>query len=243
MTNYDIWFCNCGHIHFMPEVEWNWMYHDPINRRVLQVCRNCGAINECTWRHNDAVDAREESYRKGYSSLNDINPITIDPAYAGCSKVRLDKGIRVPLVEGGYADTYHNGIWHNKEYMDQKGYSSCPSDYPNCFKVNTEKLIGEIQMNYPNSASDLLRDISNRPSTINWDGTAFEKFDPKSYTNAIILEGFYMYKGVTHTQVTIATNDSGRIKVFNSLNALMQTCDSVKELVIFLTELMGDEYS
>ena len=43
---YDVWFCQCGRIHFHPSDDLDWMSEDCENRRVLEVCRNCGHIHE-----------------------------------------------------------------------------------------------------------------------------------------------------------------------------------------------------
>ena len=43
---YEAWFCSCGRIHFHPMDDLDWMSEDHENRRVLEICRNCGHIHE-----------------------------------------------------------------------------------------------------------------------------------------------------------------------------------------------------
>lgn len=174
-TKYDIWFCNCGRIHFMPKSDWDWMAEDCEHRRVLQVCRNCGALYE---------HFLTESFYKtpgfdlnGYDYINE-DRIIFNPTDDIQRRTYLDRGIKVPLIEGGYADGHWSNIYFNAEYMRRMGYpsdisSSC--EHPDCITVNTDRLIREVQSKYPEEADELLKCISGYLAGINWKGTKYER--------------------------------------------------------------------
>ena len=41
---YDCLFCHCGRIHIMDYDEFKWLEEDYVRRKIVRICRNCGAI-------------------------------------------------------------------------------------------------------------------------------------------------------------------------------------------------------
>lgn len=176
-SKYDIWFCNCGRIHFYPRSDWDWMTEDHEHRRSIQVCRNCGALYEHFLTENGWTneDGNPSFDLNGYSYHNE-DRIVIDEEDQIQRRWYIDKGIKVPLKEGGYADGYWSNIYFNAEYMNQKGYPSDISEncqHKDCITVDTNKLIKKVKQDYPEIFDDLLYSISGYISGIDWDGTPY----------------------------------------------------------------------
>lgn len=178
-SKFKIWFCTCGRIHFVPMVEFDWLEENCENNRIFEVCRNCGAIRETYLTPHYEYDLGVST--SGY----DINSWTYDnedviifehPMYTRLHHFYFRKGIKVPMVEGGYADCHRGNKYYNSQYMTSMGYSSDISytcEYPNCIKVDTEKLIKEIKRDYSEFADDLLYSIIWYNVGIDWSGTKY----------------------------------------------------------------------
>lgn len=175
-AKYDIWFCDCGRIHFYPRSDWDWMAEDHEHRRSTQICRNCGAIYEHFLTENfDEYEGKPGFDLNGYSYTN-LDRIEIDPKDEIQCRFYIDKGIKVPLKEGGYADGHWCGVYFNAEYMNKMGYPSDISEtcqHRECITVDTERLIHNITYDYKDDAEDLLKCISGYIVGINWDGTKY----------------------------------------------------------------------
>ena len=76
---YDIWFCQCGRIHFHPSDDLDWMSEDCENRRVLEVCRNCGHIHEQFLTESFYGDGDKSSFDiNGTDHFNDENVLIME---------------------------------------------------------------------------------------------------------------------------------------------------------------------
>lgn len=150
MSKYDVWFCECGHIHLMPIEYLDWMSENYEHRNIIRVCQNCGETKKM-W----LTDYDDEL------KINCKDFINFEMCDNANTRFLLNKGIYVPLINGDctdYATYYCNGVWF---------YES------NKCKVNTIQLIKEIQYKYKDKADDILKSISGYVAGIDWTGTDY----------------------------------------------------------------------
>ena len=173
---YEAWFCSCGRIHFHPMDDLDWMSEDCENRRVLEVCRNCGHIHEQFLTESIYGDGDKPAFDvNGDDYFNDENVLIMEnPNY----RIYIRKGIKVPMKKGGYAD-YHfsNGYCNSEKIKETFGDTYIPTikeKDPDYLTVDTDRLIKEIQQDYPEEADDLLKSISGYIVGISWKGTPYE---------------------------------------------------------------------
>lgn len=177
-NKFEVWFCHCGRIHIFPTSDYDWMSEDPEHRRSMWVCRNCGNIYEhwltrAFYEYNDkpAFDVNGTDYMN-YDSLDIMEDPDIQRRYY------FRVGIRVPIVEGGYADYLWSKLWCNTDYVNHKYHTTdlqwIKENHPECTTVDTERLIENIKKEYPYEADDILKCISRYISGINWKGTPYE---------------------------------------------------------------------
>lgn len=173
---YDVWFCNCGRIHFFPTEDYEWMMGDPEHRSSVQVCRNCGAIKE-----HSLADCGDE-YSINHTGFERQNYINFMESSEYQRRFYMHTGIMVPLKEGGYADAYTtyslSHIYMNYKYIQENyhidDYQQHIKDHPELFTVDTPKLIREVTKKYQEVADDLLISISGYNSGIDWSGTKYQ---------------------------------------------------------------------
>ena len=146
---YEVSFCSCGHIHIMPSEYLDWIQEDYKHRSIIQICRNCGSS------YKTFLD---EYFEGGFVICGcDVEDTEIlnDPN----TRIILQKGIQVPIVEGYCADYYINGIWMCDGHR---------------VVVDTDRLIRDVQRDYGDEADYILKAISGYVSGINWKGTKYE---------------------------------------------------------------------
>lgn len=66
---------------------------------------------------------------------------------------------------------------------------------------------------------------------------------PAKVTGTLTLENAYYFKGSTNCVMTICTMNDGTINVVSQYGERMMTCLSVKNLAIFLSDLMNGKYA
>ena len=66
---------------------------------------------------------------------------------------------------------------------------------------------------------------------------------PAKVTGTLTLENAYYFKGSTNCVMTICTMNDGTINVVSQYVERMMTCLSVKNLAIFLSDLMNGKYA
>lgn len=157
--NYDVWFCKCGHIHFIPFDTFEWIKEDYINRRVIQVCQSCNSVRETTL----------DPYEDGFCVCrNDVESFEIRKDPNANEKFFTDKGVAVFLKNfDGASIPAVNKIGNRWFGLDSKGNRGFNP-------VDTLKLIQDIERNYKDDADDILRAISGYVSGIDWSNTEYE---------------------------------------------------------------------
>lgn len=157
---YDVWFCTCGHIHFMPFDILDWIEEDYMNRKAIQVCKSCGAVRETTL----------DPYEEGFCTCRDIYRDTeLDCKITeGYTKLFVDNGVPVYLKNFDGSTVPASGKLGNRWFgINSKGNQEFNS-------VDTLRLIQDIKHNYREDADDILRSISGYVSGIDWSGTEYE---------------------------------------------------------------------
>ena len=147
---YDIWFCECGRIHFMPKSYIEWLCQDT-NRSIIQVCQHCGNTmrTNLSKSFNGGFDVNRSAY------YNSIISDTKD------TRIILNRGICVPVISDecyGYAEHYNSAKWY-----DANGNET---------KVDTQLLIESLENLY--DGTELLKSISCYYSGIDWSGTQYD---------------------------------------------------------------------
>lgn len=66
---------------------------------------------------------------------------------------------------------------------------------------------------------------------------------PAKVTGTLTLEDAYYFKGSTNCVMTICIMNDGTINVVSQYGERMMTCLSVKNLAIFLSDLMNGKYA
>lgn len=163
MKKYDCWFCECGRIQIMPDEYFDWLAEDCLHRAVIRVCQHCGATR-LVW----LEDWGDQGFAVNSTDfINEEISTKDDTEY----RIIFNKGIEVPMMSGGYADSYQGDTYINWEYLEKElGTTYLPDAQtkdPNCTKVNVQRLIKE---NDP----DIVKAISSYVTGIDWSGTEYE---------------------------------------------------------------------
>ncbi len=169
LKKYDVWFCNCGHIHLMDRKWFDWMREDYINRQIVRVCRICGTI------YKQFLDPYEDGFCICSADIG-------DEEFNANSNMHFifSRGIAVPTVAGLYAEYRSpSGVW----YAPTEVYDEVRNDDPDFHTVDTNQLIHNIQREYREDADDILNSISGYVSGIDWTNT------PYSYEAKRSIEG------------------------------------------------------
>ena len=152
------------------------MSEDCENRTVLEICRHCGHIYEQYLTKSIDGDGDKPAFDvNGDNYFNDENVLIMEnPNY----RIYIRKGIKVPMKKGGYAD-YHfsNGYCNSEQIQNAFGHTYLPrvkEQDPDYVTVDADRLIKEVQRDYPEEADDLLKSISGYVVGINWKGTSYE---------------------------------------------------------------------
>ena len=167
---YDCWFCHCGRIHIMDYDEFKWLEEDYVRRKIVRICRNCGAI------YVQHLDTYEDGYAicgtDIYDSFDGTKPTVIQNDEENEYKFYISGGIEVPLKSGGYANYYH-GVYVNTDYIKDKYNTTYIPDAekldPDCVKVDIDALINKVK------DPDILQCISGYCVKIDWSGTPYER--------------------------------------------------------------------
>lgn len=162
MKKYDCWFCDCGRIQVMPDDYYDWMAEDYQHRRVIRICQNCGATR-IVWL---------DTYMEGFAvNSTDFRNEEIQTNGEIEYRIIMNDGIKVPMMNGGYADTHYGCTYINWSYLEKDlGTTYLPAakeDDPNCTKVDVQRLIRE---NDP----EVIKSISGYLVGIDWTGTPYE---------------------------------------------------------------------
>lgn len=156
---YDVWFCTCGHIHFMPFDVLDWIQYDYRNREAIQVCRSCGAVRKTT------LDTYEECF---YICRDIERDSKITENIERCVRLFVDNGVSVYLKNFDGSTVPALGKlgdkWFGIDFKGNRGYNP----------VDTLRLIQDIKHNYGEDANDILKSISGYVSGIDWSGTEYE---------------------------------------------------------------------
>lgn len=153
---YDVWFCKCGRIHLMNNNKYEWLVNDFKNRKIVQICQNCGAtrqiwLDECFTKDGDNL----------YPSFTVCNSDVKECEFIGDSNIQFifGNGVPVPLENGETAEYFEPwGVWHYSE-------GRC--------KVWTKRFIDYIKYHYKEDAEDILNSISGYVAGIDWEGTPY----------------------------------------------------------------------
>lgn len=162
---YNCWFCSCGRIHVMDYEVYEWLKKDCEHRRVVRVCQNCGR-STVTWLQDYC-----------YGSLeicgNDFTDQEVIPGGEYEYRFILNRGIKVPMVSGWYANSYHGNTYVDWDYIQtyygNSDLSEVEKKNPGVTQVDVETLIREVK------DDDILRSIAGYVSGIDWTGTKYER--------------------------------------------------------------------
>lgn len=162
MNTYTATFCNCGRIHVRPDKDIDWMSEDCKTRRVLHVCKNCGAtyLEFLTEKFPDSN--KPEFYINGCSIIVDQD---IDPDGDIKYRIHISDGIRVPMTDGQWANYYRNNMFY---YIDPE----TPFARDESSSVDSQKLFTDIRDKYKDDLEsadieEIIKAIKARVSNIN----------------------------------------------------------------------------
>lgn len=162
MKKYDVMFCCCGRVHFMPMAWYDWMQEDCEHRRIIRVCQNCGAtIMVFLDKNGNCFDVHETTITNAEITPSDME-----------YRLSFSRGEKIPLKCGYYADAHQADRYISWEYCREKlGTDYLPtaeSMNPGCCEVDTERLIREI------GDDDKLQSMSGYVVGIDWAGTKYD---------------------------------------------------------------------
>lgn len=159
LRRYDVWFCTCWHIHFIPSDILDWIKDDYRNREAIQVCNSCGAVRTTTL----------DTYEDGFCTCRDEKQnFKITKNIERCLKLFVDNGVSVYLKNFDGSTVPASGKLGSRWFrVNSKGNQEFSS-------VDTLRLIQDIKHNYRDDADDILRSISGYVSGIDWSGTDYE---------------------------------------------------------------------
>ena len=146
MHKYDVWFCHCGTLQFMPEEYYNWLQEDYANRTIIRVCQHCGRAQK-VW-----LEPYDNGYCVGATGIKDVEMAPDDLAN---TRIIFDSGVRVPVKNGEfeYATSYFaNRYIYNNEFAD----------------VDVDRLIRDI------NDEEKTQSVAAYLSGIDWKGTPYE---------------------------------------------------------------------
>jgi len=106
MINYDCWTCKCGRIHISQKNDTDWIKKNP-DRSVVRVCSICGEGSKLVVdnQKNNIFDYRGK--------------ITEYIVSSHTCKVYLDRGYKVPLMNGHYANEYVKNKYANSNDLKE----------------------------------------------------------------------------------------------------------------------------
>ena len=196
---YEVRFCSCGTIHFIPEDKVDKALHE--DKELLWICGRCGqatrigADREPNW-VDDSSDAPKEIFNMYSMSLNPNmfkESIVITPesfnttkSQKGFSEIFYSSGITVPMMSGNYAKMhnpygeYFLDIWWPDWYKIERSditkeeiIQFIEKYKEDCKTVNMARFIRETQKEY----LDIL--VRMWTKEFNWDGTEYEEAHKK----------------------------------------------------------------
>ena len=174
---YDCWFCSCGRIQYMDYEMYDWLQENPTKRYIIRVCTHCGASLQVWLSDNFDIGYDINARSVDFNGVRTIIDTTQGIEY----KLIFDRGIKVPMISGGYADCHIGSSYANTEDMKEKFGSTYFPDAlkkdPNFCTVDVKRLIKEVD------DEDLIESISGYIVGIDWAGTGYsyeEKRQKKS---------------------------------------------------------------
>lgn len=164
MNTYTATFCNCGRIHIRPDKDIDWMSEDCKTRRVLHVCRNCGATFQLFLTERSTDREKPDFYLNGCDIEHDQD-INIESDSDVKYRIHISDGIRVPMTDGQWANYYRNNMFH---YIDPE----TPFARDESSSVDSQKLFTGIRDKYKDDLEsadieEIIKAIKARVSNIN----------------------------------------------------------------------------
>jgi len=157
---YEVYFCNCGRVHFVDSKKLN----DAIvnEKEILVICNNCGN-SFVEGADKQDYDGEEEymmySYSKRNTEINDTSKI---------DSIVFTSGKQVRMMTGGQATFYGSGTFIDWE--TKKPDNVTDEEWEVTRKtVNVQHTINWIK------DDNKLNHMSNYVTGIDWKGTKFEK--------------------------------------------------------------------
>lgn len=113
MTKYDVRFCVCGSIHFLP---WE-IIEDATdkNEEIAFICKRCGRGVRIG--ADDYFDEGKAMYSIDLPSRLSftVNSFTNNAPLKNYNRVIYDAGVRVPMMTGGFAKFHTGHIWYDTD--------------------------------------------------------------------------------------------------------------------------------
>lgn len=164
MNTYTSKFCNCGRIHIHPDKDTDWMMDDYKHRRVLHVCRNCGATFQLFLTERSTDREKPDFYLNGCDIEHDRD-IDIESDSDVKYRIHISDGIKVPMGDGNYANYFRNCKFY---YIDPEA----PFARDESIFVDKPRLISDIHKKYKDELEsedieNIIKAIEARVSNIN----------------------------------------------------------------------------
>lgn len=190
MSKYgDMQICSCGSIHLIPEDKLSSLLGE--DKDLLLICANCGnailiGADKCP-NYDNPNDTDYYMYHKSFT-CNDKEWITKKifnptiPNEKPVGKILYEKGIRVPMMTGNYANFYFSGKFY---------------DYSPISEYDMESLLS-------NSKKEIIKnmkDLEIRKSTVNMNRLCKENTNEElDYISKFLIESL-KWKGTIYEKV------------------------------------------
>lgn len=189
MRKYEMRICKCGRIHMLDAklVDSTCYSNEKNNMDIALICGGCGSvvIIGADYGIDMYIEPEEGSEPvmaySCYSYSLDKDTVELNPeAFAKPTKIIYDKGYKVPMKSGDYADYYYNGNFTYTGYPDfwKIQRTDITVDEIMEFIDTWNKERTQVNMDCLISAlpDDVLEDLSKYwIDAFNWKGTKYEK--------------------------------------------------------------------
>ena len=113
MKKYEVTFCSCGSIHFIP-----WEAIEVAiekDEEVVLICGHCGAA--CRIGADDYFDDGKAMYKLAMPNSVGITTtmFTNNAPHKNFSRIIYDVGVKVPMMTGGYAKFHSGDVWYDTD--------------------------------------------------------------------------------------------------------------------------------
>lgn len=160
---YDMRICSCGRIHMIQDEH---IEHAIKNgKRLLLVCKGCGkatligANPSFCWDDPDTVCYN--MYSVPFADYKDTRITASSFESEGIDQILFSNGLRVPMMNGYYASSYHGGMFADCVFPVE--------DNEKRITVNMRRFIRE-------TPDDMLEEISHYLiDAFDWSGTKYER--------------------------------------------------------------------